>query len=400
MSKRYLILTEYQPQTLTLAQLSSAEGDLLWRRYGQQISVDFPSPKTGNQWQLTPQGWVGHIPLTAEVHLSLRPKVPLRNLFLMLAYAYDLHSFRFLDGLTETQTLEGFYDRLAAVLAERVLRRSRQGVYRAYQAKQERLQAVRGRLNLERIAQRPGEVALECDFTEQTADVPHNQILAVTLRLIGRSGLARPETQTLVRRAYHSLPPLTERERPFSGRDLDGLHYDRLNQDYRALHALCRFFLDYSGPTHEAGDQTTLPFLVNMNQLFEKFVAAWLQKHLPADYRLKVQEDLTVGETGQLRVNPDLVIYGRDQRPLFVLDTKYKTPDSPSADDVYQVAFYASNALGCDEAVLVYPQRLPRPLNDRYQNVRVRSLPFALDGDVTLAGQAFLKMLFNAQKFF
>lgn len=386
-------LVEYQTSRIPAADLSLADGERLWHHYGPQIEVEFPSPKTNNQWQLTPQGWVGYIPLTAEVHFSLRPKVPIHNLFVMLAYAYDLRSLHFLEGLTTVQTLAGFYDRLAAVLAERVLQRSRQGLYRAYQSQQDHLQAVRGRVQLDKIMQRPGRVALPCVYEEHTADVIHNQILAVTLRLIGRSGLAREGTQQLIRRAYHTLPLVSEP--PLTTDALEGLAYDRLNDDYRILHALCRFFLDYSSPTHTHGDDETLPFLVNMNQLFEKFVAAWLKAHLPAPYTLRIQEDLTVGKTGQLRVNPDLVIYDAAERPFMVLDTKYKTPETPAADDVYQVAFYASNGLGCQQALLVYPQRLARPLNDRYQNVSVRSLPFTLQQDIEIAGQQFLTMLFH-----
>lgn len=386
-------LIEYQTSRIPAADLSLADGEQLWQQYGPQIEVEFPSPKTNNHWQLTPQGWVGYIPLTAEVSFSLRPKVPIHNLFVMLAYAYDLRSFRFLDGLTNIETLSGFYDRLAAVLAERVLLRSRQGLYRAYQPQQDHLQVVRGRLQFNQLMQRPEQVSLPCDYEEHTADMVHNQILAVTLRLIGRSGLAREDTQQLIRRAYHTLPLV--QEPPLTAADLDGLLYDRLNDDYRILHALCRFFLDYSSPIYTQGDYETLPFLVNMNQLFEKFVASWLQTHLPPPYTVKIQEDLTVGKTGQLRVNPDLVIYEAAERPLMVLDTKYKIPDTPAADDVYQVAFYASNGLGCQQAILVYPQRLARPLNDRYQNVSVRSLPFALQGDLEIAGQQFLNMLFH-----
>ena len=59
--------------------------------------------------------------------------------------------------------------------------------------------------------------------------------------------------------------------------------YHRLNRDYEVLHALCRFFLENSGPAHSSGGHTFFPFLVDMAQLFERFVAGWLQKHLPPD---------------------------------------------------------------------------------------------------------------------
>jgi len=36
------------------------------------------------------------------------------------------------------------------------------------------------------------------------------------------------------------------------------------------LHALCRFFLENSGPAHSSGGHTCFPFLVDMAQLFER----------------------------------------------------------------------------------------------------------------------------------
>jgi hypothetical protein len=80
---------------------------------------------------------------------------------------------------------------------------------------------------------------------------------------------------------------------------------------------------------------------------------------------------------------PDLV-------PLLaVVDTKYKVPDSPSTADVSQVVAYAE-AKGCQEAVLVYPIPLKKPLRDtRIGKIRVRTLAFRLDGDLDTNGLSF-----------
>ena len=47
--------------------------------------------------------------------------------------------------------------------------------------------------------------------------------------------------------------------------------------------------------------------------------------------------------------------------------------------------------MGCQEAVLVYPRGLPRPFEARVGDIRVRSLPFPLDGDVDEAGHRFMR---------
>jgi 5-methylcytosine-specific restriction enzyme subunit McrC len=75
-----------------------------------------------------------------------------------------------------------------------------------------------------------------------------------------------------------------------------------------------------------------------------------------------------------------------------VLDTKYKCPSSPSNADVSQVVTYAE-VKGCEHAILIYPQTLENPLNERLGDIRVRTLAFQIDGDLESAGRSFLEKL-------
>jgi len=79
-----------------------------------------------------------------------------------------------------------------------------------------------------------------------------------------------------------------------------------------------------------------------------------------------------------------------------VVDTKYKVPDSPSTDDVSQVLAYAE-AKGCQEAFLVYPIALKKPLDTRIGKIRVRTLTFLLDGDLDTNGCSFVRDLLSIQ---
>jgi 5-methylcytosine-specific restriction enzyme subunit McrC len=61
------------------------------------------------------------------------------------------------------------------------------------------------------------------------------------------------------------------------------------------MHALCRFFLECRGPGHETGDRKMIPFLVNMNNLYELFVARWLEKNLTEErYSVQCQEEVLI----------------------------------------------------------------------------------------------------------
>ncbi len=385
-------LTEYTPKYLERGEITPAIEEALWRNYRNQLKVESPSFQTEGKWKLTSQGCVGHIPLTPEFHLALLPKVQLKNLFGMLEYAYQLKSksFRFLEGLIDCQSLEDFYSQLAYFLARRILDRGRKGFYRAYVPKTGQLAYVRGRLNIRQAIQKPWDVKLTCHYEEYSGDIAENQILTWTLFIIGRSGLCSERVSPTVRQAYHALQGLVTLE-PISSKDCVGRLYNRLNQDYRPLHVLCRFFLESSGASHERGDRTMLPFLVDMARLYELFVAEWLKIHLPQHLFLKFQEQVNISKTVYFKT--DLVLYDISTgTACYILDTKYKTPTQPSRDDIAQVVTYAISK-DCQEAVLVYPEDLTNPLDVLVRDIRVRSLTFSLQDELDRAGQAFLQDL-------
>ncbi|MBN2565653.1 MAG: restriction endonuclease [Candidatus Eisenbacteria bacterium] len=389
--RRLITLREYTPISLAREDLTEAQGELLWRTYGEIVGVEFPSPKTDRRWKLTSQGWAGHIPLSDELGLTLEPKVELGNLFTMLEYAYKL-DFRILGGLVDCRSLQDFYERLANILARRVLDRGRKGFYRRYLPESTDLPFVRGRLDVVQASRQPWVVKLPCDYEDHTPDVEENQILAWTLSRIAASGMCSERVLPTVRRAYRALHGFVSVV-PFRPVECVGRLYNRLNDDYHPLHALCRFFLEHSGPSHEVGDRRMLPFLVDMARLFELFVAEWLAAHLTPEVVLKVQEKVEVGERGALTFRIDLVLYDAGTGQVrAVLDTKYKVPDSPSADDVSQVVTYAEMK-GCTRAILIYPTDLPRPFDERIGAIRIQSVTFALAGDVETAGQELLHSL-------
>ena len=93
-----------------------------------------------------------------------------------------------------------------------------------------------------------------------------------------------------------------------------------------------------------------------------------------------------------MRFNVDLVIYDREDRARLVLDTKYKRAEQAAPADVQQITTYA-RLRDCREAVLVYPQVPGRALDVEVGDVRLRTLPFALEGDLEAQGRAFLHAL-------
>jgi 5-methylcytosine-specific restriction enzyme subunit McrC len=124
-----------------------------------------------------------------------------------------------------------------------------------------------------------------------------------------------------------------------------------------------------------------------------------LKAHLPEGLEVKSQEQININEDGSLYFNVDLVLYDVATNKVHcVLDTKYKIPQHPAPSDIAQIMAYAQTK-GTDEGILIYPKKLPQPLDSKPGNgkLRIRSLTFSLDGDLEQAGATFLDDLLKDQ---
>ena len=391
MTRRVIELVEYTPRLLARDELTAAEGETLWRDYGRLVEVEFPTPVTGGRWRLTAGGHAGFLPLSEFLGFALRPRVETGNLFRMLEYAYRL-DLRTFDGSFDTASLEEFYERLANVLAKRVLERLRRGLYKAYVPRARRLPYVAGRMDVSRLARAPWRADPYCRYQEHTADVEDNQLLAWTLGAISRSGLCTERVLPTVRRAYRELQGRVG-ARPFAPAACQGRLYGRLNEDYGPMHALCRFFLEHTGPAHQLGDTKMVPFVVRTPRLFELFVAEWLKAYLPPPWRVRAQERVGVGP--RMTFSIDLVLYDGSGDARCVMDTKYKPAGQPTTSDVFQAVAYAE-AQGCRDAVLIYPRPLSEPFDEHVGGTRVRGLTFSVADDLDEAGRHFLQDLIGS----
>ncbi len=386
-----LCLTEYVTTALPRVALPRTTGEWLWQRYGRQIRVEFPTPQTGDQWLLTPQGWVGLVPLPGDITLEVAPRVPLRNLFGMLEYAWRLRSLHVLAGVVQGASLAEWYEQIAYLLAQRILALTQRGLYQRYEPQAERRAALRGRIDLAAEVRAPWQPGIACRFDDLRVDCLENRALLWTLHVIVRGRLCGTRVAATLRRAYHALQRFVTLV-PIAPETLDGLTYHRLNAAYHPLHALCRFFLRHTGPGLGAGTTELLPFLVQMPRLFELFVAEWLAAHLPASVTLRTQEPIPL-PTSALTFVADGVIRDRGTGKAWcVFDTKYLAAPEPNTDDVAQVVAYA-HALGAPHAVLIYPAPLAQPLATRIGAIQVQSATFALADDLAAAGAALLTQL-------
>ncbi|GMU65245.1 MAG: hypothetical protein AMXMBFR36_15190 [Acidobacteriota bacterium] len=359
-----------------------------------KVAITPPNPLSGNRWRLVSEGWIGQIPVSDDLLLVIRPKVSIGNLFRMIEVAYRLPGLEFPEGQgVSSSEIADLFDKLAGILARRTLARVRRGLHREYLRYEESLPYVRGRLLPLELVRAGRGAAVPCRFEDQTSDIEDNQILLWTLRRIARAGIGREETRANVRQSIRTMAGAVELV-PFRGKDCLRRFYQRLNFDYEPLHGLCRFFLEALGPTHETGDATMVPFLVDMARLFELFVAEWLSANLPSGYTLSLQERIEIDLEGRLEARADLLIRSAATgRALAVLDTKYKSHETPKPEDLYQINAYA-DLVRASSGFLVYPKPPAYRFKSDLGGTLICSLSFDIgDVDLESSGRRFVAEL-------
>ncbi len=395
-ARQVIDLQEEETRTFGRSELSEAVALEIYTEHGKRIDVSFPSPVNHQCFALRPKGCVGQIPLSSDVFIRIKPKVPIGNLFRMLEYAYNLKSFEFLEGKVSVDSVEDIFERLASVLAKMILDRARRGLYRGYIQDRCPLPYIRGRIELrDSIAsQLRGLPQLHCTFEEHTADLDENRILAWTLYRLPGLGLVRDDVRRRVAQAFRVLAGEVNVS-PIHWRHCVDRFYNRLNEDYRPMHALCRFFLENIGPSIESGSRQFLPFVVDMPILFESFVSEWLKVHAADRFKVKTQFRAHLDETGTLAFRIDQVLTDRRTSDVVaVLDTKYKSGAEPEESDIQQIVAYAVR-MRTKRGLLVYPSSLTRKRTLRIGEVTVQVDTFDLSADLESSGRVLLNTFLN-----
>jgi 5-methylcytosine-specific restriction enzyme subunit McrC len=308
-----------------------------------KFEVEAASLFNGYTYGLRSRGWVGHIPIGDDLLVRVTPKAPVANLFRMLEVAYNLRSFRLFDGEIQIESLEDVYERIVSILARRVLDRARKGLYRGYVDEAAQLPYVRGRIDFvgAKLNTMRGIPRIPCHYQEHTADLEDNRILLWTLHQVRRQALRQEKVRIQLDRARRALTGTITLTRCSPGDSVNRL-YNRLNDDYAPMHGLCRFILEQTGPGIQSGDRAFIPFELNMPRLFESFVAEWLRANAPPGMTVSCQHSAQLDANFEMKIHIDIVLSEeRSQRPIAVLDTKYKANEQPSEDDIYQIAFHA-----------------------------------------------------------
>ncbi|MFU8802654.1 MAG: McrC family protein [Bradymonadaceae bacterium] len=333
-----------------------------------------------------PKNWVGVVQV-GDLTVEILPKIDTReeedgdaeqaiqfsraNLLYMLSLSGDV-PLRERDVASQALRKAPISETLIALFADRLMQELVRGRHHAYVTQRENLKVLRGKLlfsqHLKQNVARKDRFFVEHD--DFLPDTLINQIFKSACAKL-RNVTRRVATEEKLGYCLMALHEVSHREIQLE--DFERVIENRQNERFAEPLRFCQMILTGNAPTARAGGVKTFALLFNMNEVFERFVAAFMRRHVirEADFPDATVHAQSRGikrhllwrsgtDTGrELRLKPDIVI--QDHDGYVVLDTKWKRLNGGKSyrqgvtgADLYQLFAYA-HRYKAGQSVLLYP---------------------------------------------
>ena len=340
------------------------------------------------QWHIDyvkAQQWVGVVQLEG-VRVEILPKVDVatnqrqgqstdrqinkarENLLTMLQIAGDV-PLRARDMADLARSKAPLSEHLIATFANQLQEELLKGPVRNYVRDEDNLGLMRGKLQMTTHIKRnhSRRDRFYCEYDDFTANNLLNQVFkyscALLLGMTGRKGVQH--------NLQHCLLILDDvADVKVTVQQLDSIKFTRQNDRFKRLFAFCRLVIEAYAPSISSGQHACFSMLFDMNEVFERFIAAFMHQHIPPQFenlavipqaKHRKTHLLQHGGKGRLLLKPDILIE-QNNKPALIIDTKWKALTTgtktgrggTSREDLYQMHAY-SQRFGVEHTTLLYP---------------------------------------------
>lgn len=287
------------------------------------------------------------------------------NLYFMLSSLKDDQGILFDDEkIIDMESGSSFFDVIGRLFLNELDRILRRGFCKRYVKKEERGAFIKGRLLIDKQIRQnvKKDTKLFCRYDDLTYDNLENQvILRATSLLVPMIRFSDPIRRELLR--YSNLMREEVSLKNIGPDDCEKVSLTRINDYYAVALRLAKAVLRrYFIRTTHLGISSGFNFLVNMNKVYEDFMAEMLSgllRESPSfdSYSIETQKtfDSLVKEKGIL-TRPDIIMRDRARTNCYpiIIDTKYKRQEHNA--DFYQIIAYALAIPTSRAAILLYPK--------------------------------------------
>ena len=206
--------------------------------------------------------------------------IPIRNIYYMLSYAFQVLSEQGYKNI-ETEQFDNVAELCAAILSKGVSLQLKRGLGREYIEKSESLSSLRGRIEISESVKTRSLLKrqLVCSYDDFSENSYMNRIIKSTMELLLHADIAKARKKELRKLLVY-----------FGNVDLLDVHninwkiqYNRNNQAYRMLISVCYLVIKGLLQTNTDGTTRLMDFLdeQRMCRLYEKFILEYYRKEFP-----------------------------------------------------------------------------------------------------------------------
>ena len=281
--------------------------------------------------------------------------IRIQNIYYMLAYAFQvLHEQGYKDVASED--FENTAELLSAILCRGVSVQIKRGLCRQYITNEEPLGSPRGKIEIgESIkTQVIRKKQLVCAYDEFSVDAYTNQIIKTTMELLLRANITKARKKD-IRKLMIYFDEISVLDIHTINWDI---HYDKNNQTYRMIIAVCQLVIKGLLQTSADGSMRIMDYADDqtMAKLYEKFILGYYQREHPdiKAYSPQIPWQVTDGYRTLLpTMQSDIVLASKSSKKTLIIDAKYyshnmqmKAPymtQTLHSGNLYQIFTYVKN---------------------------------------------------------
>ena len=198
----------------------------------------------------------------------------------MLAYAFRVLKQSNYSQVA-TEEFENIHNLFAAILSKGISQQLKQGLYREYVDKYDKLTVLRGKLNIQgtiknRVKNRQ---RLSCEFDELSEDNIFNQILKLTSTVLIKNHNVDSEYKSELKKSLLYFGDVSDIS--VSLIKWSTLRFQRNNQSYKMLMNICYLVIDGLLLSTQSGEYNMATFIDDrhMHSLYESFIREYYRYH-------------------------------------------------------------------------------------------------------------------------
>ena len=325
--------------------------------------------------------WVGVIQITG-LSIEILPKIEntkdsekkepyqfaRNNLLYMLSFAQKLPLKERDLAMLDVRNAP-LFEALIRIFADRLQNELICGVSKFYMETEENLYRLKGKIVFNKHIQKNAahKEKFFVKYQSFSEDIPLNRIFkAACNNLLKITSSAKSQEKL-----KHCLLLLCDvRNVNITIDDFNKISMNRQNERFNEVFTFCKLILSNQSPTASSGREKTFSLLLDMNNVFEDFIAQFMKKYCMdklKEYSIHPQGKgnhkhvFENDDRKKLFLNPDILL--KKENDNIIIDTKWKTPIKEnklkvSRDDYFQMFVYAMNYKS-RKNILLYP----KPLN-------------------------------------